>query len=119
MLKRENLYRTEERTPPTLYVADETLIVFPPTPPATLEPDTSKKKVKKKVLFSEEVTVITTLAVELETPRFAIHVLTRDLDTPRDSNSDAERPPQIAEHNPQTETLTLLEEVRELFAKGC
>jgi hypothetical protein len=115
VLKRENLYRPEERTPPAPRIADETQIVFPPTPPTTPEPDTPRKKVS----FSEEVTAITTSTVEPETPRFAIHVLTRDPDTPGDSNIDKEPPLQIAEHNPQTETLTLPEEVQGLFEKGC
>ena len=67
VLKRENMYRHEEKAPSTPNKADKTLTVFPLTPPATPEPDTPKKKVS----FSEEVTAMTTSPVEPETPRFA------------------------------------------------
>ena len=115
VLKRENLYKPGERTPLAPHIADETPIVFPPTPPATPRPDTPKKKVS----FSEEVTAPMVSPVEPETPRFAIHVLTHNPDTPGVSDSDTEPSPHIAGSTPQTETLTLPEEIRELFAKGC
>jgi hypothetical protein len=115
VLKRENMYRHEEKAPSTPNKVDKTLTVFPLTPPATLRPDTPKKKVS----FSEEVTATMMPPVEPETPGFAIHVLTHDPDTPGVSDSDTEPSPQIAGSIPQTETLTLPEEIRELFAKGC
>jgi uncharacterized protein YoaH (UPF0181 family) len=114
VLKRENLYKPGERIPLAPHIADETPIVFPPTPPATPRLDTPKKKVS----FSEEVTTPMVSPVEPETPRFAIYVLTHNPDTPRVSDSDTELSLQIAGSIPQTETLTLLEEIRELFAKG-
>ena len=63
----------------------------------------------------------TTIAspTESDTPRFAIHVLTQNPDTPGVSDSDTEPSPQIAGSIPQTETLPLPEEIKELFAQGC
>lgn len=52
VLKRENLHGPEGETLLAPQTADETPIVFPPTPPATPKSDTPKKKVS----FSGEVT---------------------------------------------------------------
>lgn len=86
VLKRENLYKPGERTPLALHIADEILIVFPPIPPTTPRLDTPKKKVS----FSKEVTAPIVSPIEPETLRFAIYVLTHNLDTPRVSDSDTE-----------------------------
>lgn len=114
ILKRENLDEFEERTSPAPQTAGKTLSAFPPTPPATPKPTARQKRVS----FSEEVTTITLPSTEPEATRFAIHVLTENRDSAEDTSRQPEPTPQSTLPNLETSTITLPEEVRELFDNG-
>lgn len=119
MLKRENLdlHNDLHNDQPDLvpYTFSKPAATRRATPTVVPELDIPKKRVS----FSERVTTIMPADLEPEVARFAIHVLTDDRSDAEGSLREAELPPRSMPPDSQTPTITLPEEVRELFDNGC
>lgn len=110
VLKRENLDLHNDQPDPVVHTHPEPVATRPPTPPVT----PIRGIPKKRVSFSERVTTIMPANLKPEVARFAIHVLT-DSRGDTEGSLEPELTPRSTSPEPQTPTIMLPEEVRELY----
>ena len=115
MLKRENLDLQHDQPDPVPYALSKPAA----TRRTTLTADPELVIPKKRVSFSKQVTTIMPADLEPEVVRFVIHVLTDNRSDAEVSPYEVEPPLRSIPPDLQTPTLTLLEEVRELFNNSC